>query len=204
MSITTVTSPTSPIICDILGPFLLQQREINKLLIMALKGGFNFKSDKPLTDIEAIMKQSTLSSDLAKIRQLPNAMKRDKKKEKPKVRLLPPEVLTDLKVLRMRSVLDTKRFYKRSSLKSMTNDIQVGKVVDSPADFYSSRLTKKQRKSTLVDELLADQDFKQEVKKRYVNIVTNNKRRFKKAYRQIQQKDKEKQKSAQKKSKKKK
>uniref|UniRef100_A0A0A9VTU6 rRNA-processing protein fcf2 n=1 Tax=Lygus hesperus TaxID=30085 RepID=A0A0A9VTU6_LYGHE len=171
------------------------------------KSSFDFRSDKPLTDIEGIMKHSTLTSDLAKLHQLPSALKRDKKKEKPKVRLLPPEVLTDLKVLRMRSVLDTKRFYKRSSLKSMTNDVQVGKVVDSPADFYSSRLTNKQRKSTLVDELLADQEFKKEVKKRYVNIVTTNKRKFKKAYRQIQQKDRSAQKKLntdQKKSKKKK
>lgn len=32
--------------------------------------------------------------------------------------------------------------------------------MDSSADYYSSRLTKKQRKQTLVDELLADAEFK--------------------------------------------
>ena len=37
--------------------------------------------------------------------------------------------------------------------------IQVGTVVDSPADFYHSRVPKKDRKKTLVDELMADANF---------------------------------------------
>jgi len=36
---------------------------------------------------------------------------------------------------------------------------QVGTVVDSPLDFYSGRLTKKERKATLADELLSDQNL---------------------------------------------
>ncbi len=37
--------------------------------------------------------------------------------------------------------------------------LQVGKVLDSPADHYTDRVPNKQRKSTLVDELLADAEF---------------------------------------------
>ncbi len=37
---------------------------------------------------------------------------------------------------------------------------QVGTVVDSPVDFYSSRIPKKQRKRTMVEELLADAEFR--------------------------------------------
>ena len=36
----------------------------------------------------------------------------------------------------------------------------MGTVVESAADFYHSRIPKKQRKSTLVDELLADAEFR--------------------------------------------
>ena len=35
---------------------------------------------------------------------------------------------------------------------------QIGTVMDSPADFYHSRVPKKQRKQTIVEELLADAD----------------------------------------------
>lgn len=37
---------------------------------------------------------------------------------------------------------------------------QVGTVVDNPVDFYSSRIPKKQRKRTIVEELLADAEFR--------------------------------------------
>ena len=37
---------------------------------------------------------------------------------------------------------------------------QMGRVVEGPADFYHSRIPKKQRKATLVDELLADVEFR--------------------------------------------
>ena len=41
--------------------------------------------------------------------------------------------------------------------------LQMGRVVDNPVDFYHSRIPKKERKKTLVDELLADQEFRQYV-----------------------------------------
>ena len=36
----------------------------------------------------------------------------------------------------------------------------MGTIVETSADFYSSRIPKKQRKKTLVDELLEDADFR--------------------------------------------
>lgn len=42
----------------------------------------------------------------------------------------------------------------------LVSSFQIAKVVDNPADFYHSRIPKKQRKRTLVDELLADADFR--------------------------------------------
>lgn len=38
---------------------------------------------------------------------------------------------------------------------------QVGTVVDNPVDFYHSRVPKKARKRTMVEELLADAEFRQ-------------------------------------------
>ncbi|CAM9683530.1 unnamed protein product, partial [Chrysoparadoxa australica] len=64
----------------------------------------------------------------------------------------------DLSVIKMRNYLDSKRFYKKADVSSKF--VQLGTVVEGAAEWKSSRLTKKQRKSTLVDELLADQKFK--------------------------------------------
>ena len=43
-----------------------------------------------------------------------------------------------------------------------------GTVVESSADFYSSRLTRKQRANTFVDELLKDSEFKKYTKKKFM------------------------------------
>jgi len=39
----------------------------------------------------------------------------------------------------------------------------MGTIVETKADFYSSRLPKKSRKTSLVDELLADAEFRRYV-----------------------------------------
>ena len=49
---------------------------------------------------------------------------------------------------------------------------QVGQVVDSAADFYSSRVPRKERKKTLVDELMADAQFQNYNKRKYAEIIT--------------------------------
>ncbi|XP_017773159.1 PREDICTED: deoxynucleotidyltransferase terminal-interacting protein 2 [Nicrophorus vespilloides] len=81
------------------------------------------------------------------------------------------ELRKDLEVLKMRSVLDPKHFYKKNDLQVLPKYFQVGKVVDSPLEHYSGRLTKKQRKRTIVDELLADANFQRHNKKRYLDII---------------------------------
>lgn len=47
----------------------------------------------------------------------------------------------------------------------------MGRYVDAPADFYSERLTKKAKKKTLVDELLADAEFRRYNKRKYAEII---------------------------------
>ncbi|XP_066153210.1 deoxynucleotidyltransferase terminal-interacting protein 2 [Euwallacea fornicatus] len=80
------------------------------------------------------------------------------------------ELKQDLEVLQMRSVLDPKRFYKKNDLKVLPKYFQVGKVLDAPLDFYNNRLTKKERKRTLVDELLSDAEFQKYNKRKFKEI----------------------------------
>eukprot|EP00088_Acartia_fossae_P060256 TRINITY_DN7210_c0_g1_i4.p1 TRINITY_DN7210_c0_g1~~TRINITY_DN7210_c0_g1_i4.p1 ORF type:complete len:262 (-),score=92.92 TRINITY_DN7210_c0_g1_i4:43-828(-) len=77
----------------------------------------------------------------------------------------------DLELLKMRGVLDPKRFYKKSDTKELPKYFQIGTVVDSPYDYYSDRIPTKARKRTMVDELLADAEFKKYNKRKYVEII---------------------------------
>ena len=44
------------------------------------------------------------------------------------------------------------------------NTLKVGTVIEGPGEFYSARIPKKSRQSTIVDELLADDKFRRLVK----------------------------------------
>lgn len=48
---------------------------------------------------------------------------------------------------------------------------QVGRIMDSPLDHVNERLNKKQRKRTMVDELLADAEFQKYNKKKFKEII---------------------------------
>ncbi|XP_059480840.1 deoxynucleotidyltransferase terminal-interacting protein 2 isoform X2 [Neocloeon triangulifer] len=94
------------------------------------------------------------------------------------------EVKRDLEMLQMRSALDPKTFYKKNDLKVLPKYFQIGRVVDNAADFYHSRIPKKDRKRTMVDELLADAEFQQRSKKKYKEIVAEKQQTHHKAHRQ--------------------
>ncbi|NWI97559.1 TDIF2 protein, partial [Pitta sordida] len=82
------------------------------------------------------------------------------------------ELRNDLKVLKMRTSLDPKHFYQKNDRDGLPKYFQVGTVVDSPIDFYHSRIPKKQRKRTIVEELLADSEFRRYNKKKYQEIMS--------------------------------
>ncbi|KAM5142471.1 deoxynucleotidyltransferase terminal-interacting protein 2 [Mantella aurantiaca] len=81
------------------------------------------------------------------------------------------ELKNDLKALKMRSAMDPKHFYKKNDREGFPKYFQVGTVVDNPLDFYHSRIPKKQRKRTIVEELLVDSEFRRYNKKKYQEIV---------------------------------
>ncbi|KAL2718952.1 deoxynucleotidyltransferase terminal-interacting protein 2 isoform X1 [Vespula squamosa] len=92
------------------------------------------------------------------------------------------EIKHDLEIIQMRSVLDPKHFYKKNDLKVLPKYFQIGKVVDSPIDYYSSRLTKKERKKTIVEELMADAEFAKYNKRKYKEIIEEKNKRHYKAH----------------------
>ncbi|KAL7570184.1 hypothetical protein ACA910_020019 [Epithemia clementina (nom. ined.)] len=78
------------------------------------------------------------------------------------------ELKQDMTIIRNRNYLDPKRFYKSADTSgSGKSFIQVGTVVEGPTEYFSSRLTKKQRRSNLVEELLADPQSSSYVQNKY-------------------------------------
>jgi hypothetical protein len=94
-----------------------------------------------------------------------------------------PEIRHDLEIIKMRSVLDPKHFYKKNDMKVLPKYFHVGKVLDSPLDYYNGRLTKKERKRTIVDELMADAEFAKYNKRKYKEIIDEKQKLQYKAYR---------------------
>ncbi|XP_048395219.2 deoxynucleotidyltransferase terminal-interacting protein 2 [Stegostoma tigrinum] len=84
---------------------------------------------------------------------------------------LTDELKNDLKALKMRAAINPKRFYKKNDREGFPKYFQVGTVLDNPVDFYHSRIPKKERKRTMVEELLADAEFRRYNKKKYQQII---------------------------------
>ncbi|KAG3185208.1 hypothetical protein PC128_g13387 [Phytophthora cactorum] len=64
----------------------------------------------------------------------------------------------DFALLRMRNYLDPKKFYKSSDhSRALPKHFQMGEVIEGAHEFHSARLTKKQRRKTFTDEIMADE-----------------------------------------------
>ena len=78
------------------------------------------------------------------------------------------ELKRDLAVIRNRNYLDPKRFYKSSDKTSKY--VQLGTVIEGNTEYYSSRLTKKQRRSNFTEEIMADPASADYTKNKYRKI----------------------------------
>jgi len=83
------------------------------------------------------------------------------------------EIKNDLETLQMRGALDPKRFYKKNANKELPKYFQVGRYVNNPVEFYSDRGTAKNKKKSLVDELMADAEFQRYNKRKYTEIIAD-------------------------------
>ncbi|KAJ3577611.1 hypothetical protein NPX13_g2960 [Xylaria arbuscula] len=83
---------------------------------------------------------------------------------------LTPELRRDLQLLKMRDVLDPKRHYKKDTTRAIPEFAQVGTVIPGPTDYFSSRMTKKERKRTLLEDVLETEDATRRFKNKYGEI----------------------------------
>ncbi|CAK9160879.1 unnamed protein product [Ilex paraguariensis] len=87
-----------------------------------------------------------------------------------------PELKKDLQLLKLRSAIDPKRHYKKGDSKSraLPKYFQLGTVIESASEFFTGRLTKKERKATLADELLFDHTLAEYRKRKVREIEEHN------------------------------
>lgn len=69
--------------------------------------------------------------------------------------VLTPEFRRDWQVLRMRGLLDPKH-QKKALRAEAPKYSQVGQIIEGPADFFSARLTRKERRQTILGEVMRD------------------------------------------------
>ncbi|KAL4818171.1 Fcf2 pre-rRNA processing-domain-containing protein [Aspergillus spinulosporus] len=124
--------------------------------------------------IDPIVSNCTQSS--ANERIVPKTSKKDKPTagnewfNLPKTELT-PDLKRDLQLLRMRSILDPKRHYKKESGKAQPPKYsQVGTIIEGPTEFFSGRIPKRDRKKTFVDEALALEKETRRFETRYNNV----------------------------------
>lgn len=106
---------------------------------------------KEVNLLDKILKKSVIKSDFERLHSVPpyelsKQLEMHKRREKRKMGTgagwfnmhapeITPEIRYDLEIIRMRSVLNPKRFYKKNDIKALPKHFHIGKVVDSPMDF---------------------------------------------------------------------
>lgn len=102
---------------------------------------------------------------------------------------LTPELKRDLQLLKMRNVLDPHRHYKKENGKLRPPEYsQVGTIVEGPTEYYSARLTNKDRKRTFVEEVLAGEQANGRFSKKYGDVQVNKTSGKKAYYKSVQDK----------------
>lgn len=85
-----------------------------------------------------------------------------------------PELQKDLRVIENRQHLDPKRFYKSSGTGrrkgELPNRVHVGTIVVGAHEFYSSRLTRRERRRSVLDEVLCDERVMNYTKKKFKTL----------------------------------
>jgi len=111
------------------------------------------------------------------------------------------ELEKDIRLINMRDGLDRSRFYKRNSgIKENAKYLHVGTILGTQADYYND-LTRRQRKRTLVEELMNEGEVREWQKKKFSEMIKRNphflkmkrKKENKKKKRKTEEKEKEQQ-----------
>ena len=117
---------------------------------------------EPATGLPAALDAATASRDNLRERLgAPARTAGDKKRAAEAHARIPEREVTadvkrDFRLLRLRGVMDPKRFYRGADDTKIPKRFQWGTVVEGPTEFYSSRIAKRDRRTTFTEEIMAD------------------------------------------------
>uniref|UniRef100_UPI003590285E deoxynucleotidyltransferase terminal-interacting protein 2 n=1 Tax=Myxine glutinosa TaxID=7769 RepID=UPI003590285E len=135
--------------------------------------------DTPCVDLmgsgrpAAVMHDQLRQSQIKEQRQGREKKLKDKTKtwfEMPRTELT-PEIRQNLLALRLRDYADPTRFYKPPDRAGFPKHFQMGTVLNSPAEFYSARISRKQRQRNFLEEMMADAEQRRYRKRRIASIL---------------------------------
>jgi len=91
------------------------------------------------------------------------------------------ELTSDLRILEYRNYLDPKKFYKSADKvsKSKHRIVQLGTVIEGHGEFYSNRLSQKDRRMNLTEEIMNDDGVNRYTSKTYRKIFVANEKKGK-------------------------
>ena len=79
------------------------------------------------------------------------------------------EVQRDLLLIKHRAALDPKRHYKKQRWE-VPERFAIGTIIEDKSEFYSSRMNRKERKSTILETLMGDEASNKYFKRKYNEI----------------------------------
>lgn len=96
-----------------------------------------------------------------------------------------PQIKRDLLIIQQRNALDPKRHYKKEKWQ-IPKFFQMGTIVEGNTEFYSARMNRKQRGTSLVQEILNDDETKKYFKRKYGEIQVSKTSGRKAHYKKVQ------------------
>lgn len=97
------------------------------------------------------------------------------------------DVKRDLMLIKHRAALDPKRHYKKEKW-TLPERFSIGTIIEGPTEFYSSRLSNKQRKGTMLGTLMADDNVNKYFKRKYTEVQEHKTSGKKSHYRAVKDK----------------
>ncbi|KAL7275151.1 dTDP-fucopyranose mutase [Rhizina undulata] len=99
---------------------------------------------------------------------------------------LTPELKRDFQLIKMRNVLDPHRHYKKDN-SAIPKYSQTGTVIEGSTEFFSARISKKERKRTIAEEIMADSKARQTYKRKYEEIQQSKRSGKKEFYKKLKE-----------------
>eukprot|EP01103_Thecamoeba_quadrilineata_P007588 TRINITY_DN17441_c0_g1_i1.p1 TRINITY_DN17441_c0_g1~~TRINITY_DN17441_c0_g1_i1.p1 ORF type:complete len:194 (+),score=40.44 TRINITY_DN17441_c0_g1_i1:38-619(+) len=86
-----------------------------------------------------------------------------------------PELERDITIIHNRPYIFKNRHYAKPDSDKLPQHFEMGTVIEGPTDWYSGRLTKKERSQSITESFMKDPEFMNYAERKYEQITKRNK-----------------------------